>query len=82
MKLTESEIDSLLSELVALAPPLRQEGDIDVQQYWRSLPDHNSITIRTARDRLYKLVEKGILIKIKGVYDPDSRRSITVYRKA
>lgn len=82
MNLTKSDADDLLSELVSLSSPVREEGDVDVLQYWNSLPGHDKISIRAARDRLDKLVEQGILIKIKGVYDPDSRRSINVYRKA
>lgn len=79
MNLTQSEADTLLAELVALAPPVRQAGDIDAQQYADAL--NNGMTTRYAMMLLDKQVKRGKLSRHK-VYDPDKHHPVVVYREA
>ena len=74
MNLTDSEAAELLK---ALAPEMRKPGDIDVTMavaMW-------GIKRTAAQARLEVFVEDGILTKHPDVYDPDTGRKLTVYRK-
>lgn len=73
-----TEESELLAELVALAPPVRQTGDIDAEQYANAL--NNGMTIRYAMMLLDNQVKKGKLTR-HTVYDPDKRHKAVVYRK-
>ena len=78
MNLTDAEASALLAELVALAPPVRQPGDIDARMYAESLA--NGMTERYAGMLLEKLVKQGIITRHE-VYDPDRKHAAVVYRK-
>ena len=73
-----TDADALLAELVALAPPVRQAGDIDARMYAESLA--NGMTERYAGMLLDGLVKDGKLTRHK-VYDPDKKHAAVVYRK-
>jgi len=74
-----TEADTLLAELVALAPLVRQPGDIDARQYAEQLS--NGMTERYCAMLLDGYVKDGKLTRHK-VYDPDKHHPVVVYRKA
>ena len=73
-----TDASALLAELVALAPPVRQAGDIDARMYAESLA--NGMTERYAGMLLDKMVKQGILTR-HDVYDPDRKRQVRIWRK-
>lgn len=72
-----TDADALLAELVALAPPVRLDGDIDAEQYAAAL---GRITPRRAAQLLDGYVEDGKLTRHK-VYDTNKRHQVVVWRK-
>lgn len=73
MIVTPEQQKKLWIELLGTPPEERQEGDYtaaEISERWKI--DRNAV---------YKLTREGKLIKIK-VYDPDSGKSIYIYRPA
>jgi len=79
MNLTPTEADTLLAELVALAPPVRQPGDVDARQYSEML--NNGMSERYCARLLEGKVKDGKLTS-HDVYDPERNHKVRVYRKA
>jgi len=77
MNISDTEASTLLAELVALAPPIRQPGDIDARQYAEAL--HNGMTERYAARLLDSYVKQGKLTRHE-VYDSERKHSVVVYR--
>lgn len=78
MNLTPTEADTLLAELVKLAPPVRLPGDVDARQYSETLA--NGMTERYCARLLENMVKEGKLTW-HDVYDPDRCHKVRVYRK-
>jgi len=77
--------EEILAEIVELTTPeFRQPGDFTLGEYVEQWIRQNDkrITTTFATRWLNDLVEKGVLVTVKHVYDAGVSRRVTVYRKA
>ena len=77
--------EEILAEIVELTTPeFRQPGDFTLGEYVERWIQQNGkrITTSFAVRWLDDLVEKGVLVKVKHVYDAGTSRRCSVYRKA